>query len=253
MRRLRSALTWGLLLALGTGSLSQLAGCLTSLDESHAGAAHTQGPTKQKTQGMPKGMPDQMLLHTWLPNERNGVTRPPTVQAAKAGLKDDAEILGVEVNGIARAYLLTALCDINRHIINDTVNGVPVSVVYCDISDCARGYTGPASSVSLPIHQAGMKFGDLILKVGNVLYQHSTSQALGGTLSPGEPDPSLPPFPFAPIDVRRTTWRGWKQQHPQTDVYLGVFGKSPGPTVPPQASADSAGKSAPQTAAPGPQ
>ena len=115
-------------------------------------------------------------MHTWLPNEQNGLARPPTVKAAGAELGDDAEVLGVEVNGIARAYRLAALRDINRHIINDTVHGVPVSVVYCDISDCARGYTGPANSDPLPIHQAGMKFGDLILKVENVLYKHSTSQ-----------------------------------------------------------------------------
>jgi hypothetical protein len=67
-----------------------------------------------------------------------------------------------------------------------------------------------------------MKFGDLILKVGNVFYQHSTAQALGDRESPGDNDPSLPPFPFQPTTATRTTWREWKQQHPQTDVYVGA-------------------------------
>jgi Protein of unknown function (DUF3179) len=227
MGRFRTAEVGAFVLAVGAGSLTLVVGCSSSSDESVSPSKDMQAISGQKLKVMPNGMPVEIMYHTWLPNDQAGVVRPPTVEAAKAGLKDDAEVLGIEVNGMSRAYRLAALFDITRHIVNDTVNGVPVSVLYCDLNDCARAYTGPASPNPLPIRQAGMKFGDLILKVGEVFYQHSTAQALGGTEFPGAPDPSLPPLPFSPTAITRTTWREWKQQHPQTDVYLGARGGTP--------------------------
>ena len=235
---------------IGTVSPALLVGCGSASDQSSARPPDAQDAARQQPQVLPSGMPRELMLHTWLPNEQSGLNRPPTVEALQADLKDDAEVLGVEVKGNARAYRLAALRDINHHIVNDTVNGVPVSVLYCDINDCARAYTGPAGSDPLPIRQAGMKFGDLTLKVGNIFYQHSTTKAMAGTTTPGEPDPSLPPFPFAPIAVTRTTWGAWKQQHPTTDVYLGAVEQRHPPVIPPQISASPAGKSEPRTTGP---
>jgi Protein of unknown function (DUF3179) len=223
----RAAAVGAFVLAVGAGSLALVVGCSSSSDAPGSRSKDMQAIPGQKTKFMQNGTPVEFMYHTWLPNDQDGVIRPPTFEAAKAGLKDDAEVLGIEVNGVARAYRLAALCDINRHIVNDTVNGVPVSVLYCDLNDCARAYTGPASPNPLPIRQAGMKFGDLILKVGDVFYQHSTARALGGSGFPDAPDPRLPALPFSPTAVTRTTWREWKQQHPQTDVYLGARGEPP--------------------------
>jgi hypothetical protein len=231
MGRLRAADIGAFALAVVAGSLTLVVGCLSSSDESVSPSKDIQAIPGQKKKVMQNGMPVEFMYHTWLPNDQDGVIRPPTVEAATAGIKDDAEVLGIEVNGVARAYRLAALCDITGHVVNDTVNGVPVSVLYCDLNDCARAYTGPASPNPLPIRQAGMKFGDLILKVGGVFYQHSTAQALGGTGFPGAADPSLPPLPFPPTAVTRIIWRKWKQQHPQTDVYVGARRADPGPTL----------------------
>jgi Protein of unknown function (DUF3179) len=227
----KAAEVGALVLAVGAGSLALVVGCSSSSDESGSRSKNMQTIPGRKTKVMQNGTPVEFLYHTWLPNDQDGVIRPPTFEAAKAGLKDDAEVLGIVVNGVARAYRLAALCDINRHIVNDIVNGVPVSVLYCDLNDCARAYTGPASPNPLPIRQAGMKFGDLILKVGDVFYQHSTAQALRGTAFPDAPDHSLPPLPFSPTAVTRTNWREWKRQHPQTEVYLGARGEDPRRTL----------------------
>jgi len=232
MRGFSAAVARAVGLVVGTGSLTLVVGCSSSLDKSGSPSQDVQATTKRQTEVMKNGLPVGFMFHTWLPKEQDGVIRPPTVEAAKAELKDDAEVLGVEVNGVARAYRLDILCDINRHIVNDTVHGVPVSVLYCDLNDCARAYTGPASPDPLPIRMAGMNFGDLILKVGKVFYQHSTGQALEGTRFPGSPNPGLPPFPFSPTAVTRTTWGAWKQQHPGTDVYVGGRGEAPRPSLP---------------------
>jgi len=234
MRGLRVDVLAAVVLAVGMGSLPLVVGCSSSSNESGPPSQDPQAATKRKTGVTKSGLPSELILHTWWPREQDGVIRPTTVEAAKAGLKDETEVLGVEINGVARAYRLATLSDINRHIVNDNLKGVPVSVLYCDINDCARAYTGPASPDPLPIRMAGMKFGDLIFKVGKVLYKLSTGEALGGSGFPGDPDPSLPPLPFSPTAVTRTTWGAWKQQHPATDVYLGARGDAPGPAMPAQ-------------------
>ncbi len=251
MRGFRAAVAGAVVLAVGMGSLTLVVGCSSSPDESGSPSQDVQATSKGKTELTKNGLPSELILHTWWPREQDGVIRPPTVEAAKAGLEDDAEVLGVEVKGAARAYRLATLSDINRHIVNDTVNGVPVSVLYCDLNDCARAYTGPASPDPLPIRLAGMKFGDLILKVGKVFYKHSTAQALEGTRFPGDPDSSLPPLPFSPTAVTRTTWGAWKQHHPGTNVYLGARGEVPRPTLPAQDSAASPGNADRKTGPPG--
>ena len=220
------------LFALGMAVLWMETRC-SSRSESGSPPSDARSITAKKTRAMQNGLPVELMLHTWWPLEREGVKRPPTVPAADARLGDDEEVLGVELNGVARAYRLAALRDINRHIVNDVVHGVPLSVMYCDFNDCARAYKGPAGPDPLPIRMAGMKFGDLIFKVGDVFYQHTTAQALEGTGTPGAADPHLPPLPFAPTAVTRTTWRVWKQQHPRSDVYVGVAGRVSQPTLPP--------------------
>ena len=56
------------------------------------------------------------------------VFAPTFVSADEAGISDDAWILGVVVNGDARAYSLNLL---NHHeIVNDDVGGVPLAAVW---------------------------------------------------------------------------------------------------------------------------
>src|SRR5437879_4188705 len=72
-----------------------------------------------------------------------GLIRPPTSGVEGSGMRDDDQIIGVEVGGRARAYRLDALRSRTRHVVNDLLGGVPVSVSYCDITDCVRAYTDP--------------------------------------------------------------------------------------------------------------
>src|SRR5207244_3603110 len=55
--------------------------------------------------------------------EAEGILRPPTVKADDAVLADDEEVIGVVVDGRARAYRLEALRRPPFHIVNDLVAG----------------------------------------------------------------------------------------------------------------------------------
>ena len=144
-----------------------------------------------------------------------GVVRPPAVDAGASGLVDDEPVIGVEVSGRARAYRLGALRDRSSHVVNDLVGEVPVTVSYCDLSDCVKGFTGPSGQGPLDVAVGGLYRGrEMILESGGRLY----FQESGAAASP-EPGPSS--IPLNSLAPERTTWGEWKRRHPSTDVVEG--------------------------------
>jgi hypothetical protein len=142
------------------------------------------------------------------------VDRPATLRREEARLPADAAVIGVVVDGKARAYALRSLRQLHQHVVNDVVSGVPLTVAYCDATDCARVYASRERSGPLDIRQAGFRDGDMILLVDGVYYQHSSGK-------PIEPEPGSRPFPYEDYPWVRTTWKEWAKQHPETDLYAG--------------------------------
>jgi hypothetical protein len=150
---------------------------------------------------------------SWFRAEANGVQTPPAVAAEAAGLDDAEEVVGVVVNGAARAYRLGALSDPRRHVVNDLVGGAPVSVAYCDRTDCIRTYTGPGAE-PLRVGIAGLRDGGLVIKLDGVYYDHRSGRVVEGP-------PGAAPLPHDRVPWTRTTWGRWRREHPATDVSVG--------------------------------
>ena len=170
------------------------------------------GSAPQPAQGLGLGGPGP---HPFL--SRMEVVRPPTVPAASADLVDDEEVIGVEAGGYHRAYTLKALRLPRFHIVNDLIGGVPVSVTYCNITDCTRVYTSRGDA-PLAITQAGLTEGEMLIRIGGVDYEHRTGRVIGAS-------PSAPAFPYELSPFTRTTWGEWKRRHPGTDLYRGGAGR----------------------------
>jgi hypothetical protein len=148
-----------------------------------------------------------------------GLTTPPALQADKSGLDPKEEIVGVVVGGKARAYRLEALRDRDRHIVNDIVGGVPVSVVFCDISNCVRAYTDQNATEPLEVETAGLLDGEMVVKIGESLYMQSTGRPI---TAEARPAPNSPPIPYETSTPERVTWGDWRKRHPESDVFVGV-------------------------------
>lgn len=144
------------------------------------------------------------------PNLVRGLMKPKTVPAAQADLPDDEPVIGVVMNGVARAYRVAALAPMSRHVVNDLVGGVPVTVTYCDRSDCSRTYTGEGSD-PFDVWTAGF-VDQLMLKLDEKYFWQET-----GAFTNPELTGSLP---IRIMPHQRMTWKEWKQTHPQTDVFL---------------------------------
>lgn len=150
----------------------------------------------------------------WRSQEAQPVTTPPVIPSDRASIGPDEVVAGVVVNGKARAYRLESMRLSDRHLINDLIGKVPVSISYCNLSNCVRVYMDTKSSEPLDIQVAGILNGDMILKIKGSLY----SQKSGTAVETGEGHAKVP---YATLTPERTTWRQWRMDHPETDLYVG--------------------------------
>src|SRR5262245_17726534 len=146
------------------------------------------------------------------------IVQPPTLPAAEAGLEDGAVVLGVSAAGKHRAFLLKPLARMASDVGNDVVGDVPVSVTYCDTNDTARVFTSPERGAPLSLSQGGVLRGRLVHRVGSGWYMQDTGEATTSAAAP---------FPYTEFSALRTTWKAWREAHPDTDVYVGVGDNPP--------------------------
>lgn len=152
------------------------------------------------------------------PYSAPGIRTPPVVPAAKAKLKDDEEVIGIEAHGRFRAYSEAAMSGMNGHVVNDLIDDVPITVTYCDRANCARAFTGTQRGTPLEVSTGGIVDGDLALRLGTAWIKQSTGEPMFGGGSNAHP---LQDFP-----ITRTTWKIWRERHPDSDVYVGPLPRS---------------------------
>jgi hypothetical protein len=152
-----------------------------------------------------------------------GIRQPPALPAGAAHLRDNTEVIGVAAAGRHRAYVIDALVRREQHVVNDQLGGAPVTVTYCDRTDCARVFTDARGGGPLDVASGGWvgryEEGCMLLRVGSDRYRQDTGLPLAK---------DAPPFPLARAEFVRTTWKEWREAHPDTDVYVGEPPSVPG-------------------------
>ncbi len=134
----------------------------------------------------------------------------PDEAAAWIGPKD--RVIGVEINGDARAYPRRI---IDWHeMVNDTVGGVPVSLAYCTLCGSAILYDGRAGDEVYRFGTSGLLYRSNKLmydRTTNTLWEQFTGEPVWGELvGKGIQLDVLP--------VVHTTWDEWLAEHPDTLV-----------------------------------
>ncbi len=145
-----------------------------------------------------------------------GVQSPRTAAASQSNLPDQALVIGVSMNGRHRAYALSVMADINCHVVNDLFGETPITVAYCDRSNCVTAYQGDSADAPLAIGIGGYlndgTASTMLIKEDGILYRQDDGRPLRA---------DDPPFPHQTIEITRTTWQAWRTIHPDTDVYDG--------------------------------
>jgi hypothetical protein len=142
-----------------------------------------------------------------------GIECPPTRSAEEADIPGDEQVVGVVVNGKARAYLLSAMVSPMRHIVNDLIQDTPVSVTFCNHNGCVRVFTDDTRGKPLKISLMGFADG-MLIRVGDRNYEQESGQLYHSD--------SADVIPFAPFPFEVVTWNDWKKAHPNTDIFTGL-------------------------------
>lgn len=128
-----------------------------------------------------------------------------TTKGANRWLKEHDQVLGIVINGKARAYPVRIL---NWHeIVNDRIDNIPVVITYCPLCGSGMAFRSKDTfGVSGLLYQSDM-----------LLYDHKTEslwsqimmQAVAGQRT-GER--------LAPVPIQHSSWKTWRTQHPKTTV-----------------------------------
>jgi hypothetical protein len=129
-------------------------------------------------------------------------------------LEDDELVFGVEINGDARAYPLRIL---DWHeMFNDVVGGVPVALAYCTL--CGSGIL---YETLMPPRTEPLIFGSsgFLYRSNKLMYDrrtHSLWNQFTGRPVVGPLTGSGIELKVRPVAI--TSWKGWRQRHPDTKV-----------------------------------
>ena len=134
-----------------------------------------------------------------------------TIDEAENELSESDPVLGIEINGVSRAYPIAIM---NWHeIVNDKIGQQRFAVTYCPL--CGSGVVFLA--------EGSFGVSGLLYNSDVLLYDRETeslwSQILGRAISG-----SLKGERLKIVSVNHTSWKNWKQSHPDTTVLSRVTG-----------------------------
>jgi uncharacterized protein DUF3179 len=145
---------------------------------------------------------------------RDGIpalTDPKFISVTKADwLKNDSRILGVYINGIAKAYPLKIM---NWHeIVNDTFDNKHVLITYCPLCFSGIAFDPIIENVRHIFGVSGLLYNSDVLlfdRKTNSLWSQIMSRAITGKYVNQK---------LKSIPTENTTWQDWRSKHPDTLV-----------------------------------
>jgi hypothetical protein len=128
-----------------------------------------------------------------------------------ASLEGSSRVIGVEVDGHARAYPLGVL---NWHeVVNDNFGG-PLLVTYCPLCD-----SGVTAERRVNGEETVFGVSGLLWNNDLVMYDELTESLWSQVLGAAVKGPKTgEPLALRPSTI--TTWRTWREEHPDTEVLL---------------------------------
>ncbi len=136
----------------------------------------------------------------------------PTFIAANEAryLRDSDRVLGLTINGDARAYPIRIL---NWHeLVNDDVGGTPVLVSYCPLCGTGMVFKAKVAGEARTFGVSGLLYASDVLmydRQSESLWSQLLGQAVTGPLKGTR---------LSLLTSQHTTWGDWRRQHPNTRV-----------------------------------
>ena len=138
----------------------------------------------------------------------------PVVAAEEApdSLSNNSLVIGVQINGKARAYPLNALSRNRQHVINDELGGVPIVVTWSMECFNGRVFDRHVDNRTLEFYAADNRWNDSLVILDSETKTY-WSQLMGEALHGPEDGREL-----EPIVCEVLSWEGWLNRFPETTV-----------------------------------
>ena len=138
----------------------------------------------------------------------------PIFETGEVALLDPGDpVFGLVRNGVAKAYPQRVL--VSHEICNDTVGGDPVAVTYCPLTGTAMGFERGETTFGV---------SGRLLNNNLIMYDRGTEFWWPQVLASSIPSPwndATGPASLREFRVVWTTWKRWRDQHPDTEVLTG--------------------------------
>ncbi len=138
------------------------------------------------------------------------IDNPTFVKAEQAKLAAGDEVLGIVVDGLAKAYPIAIL---NWHeIVNDSLGDKGVVITFCPLCGTGVAFSAKVKGERLDFGVSGLLYNSDVLlydRATDSLWSQLLNRAISGPLK-GEKLQMLP--------LKHTTWSEWYKQHPETWV-----------------------------------
>lgn len=141
------------------------------------------------------------------------IDKPRFVSAAQGGLSDRDRVLGVALNGIARAYPVRIL---NWHeVVNDRFGARAVAITYCPLCGTGMAFAAPTGGA----FDARPDFGvsGLLYNSDVLLYDRATESLWSQILQTAVSGP-MKGTRLQAVTLSHTSWADWRSRHPGTEV-----------------------------------
>lgn len=136
------------------------------------------------------------------------IDQPEFMKASAAKLPDDARVLGVYVNGIAKAYPINIM---NYHeIVNDQFGKKPVVVTYCPLCGSGLAFDALVKGEPRTFGVSGLLYNSDVL-----LYDRQSESLWSQLMMEGVSGP-MAGTALKMLPTQNTSWGQWKKQHPTT-------------------------------------
>jgi hypothetical protein len=141
-----------------------------------------------------------------------------TAQDVGSTIADDEFVLGVEVDGQARAYPLNMLGHPGSEVVNDTLGERPVAVTFCGLCETPLVFSRQLDDRTLTFYVSG-KVVESNMLIKDVETRSGWIQLLGKAVEGPLTGKELRRFPSVWTD-----WKAWRTAHPGTTAILLVRG-----------------------------
>jgi hypothetical protein len=160
----------------------------------------------------PHGIPLDAILSGGPPRDGIPALLSPQFLSANEAvfLSPTDRVLGIQGAHQAKAYPIAIL---NWHeIVNDSLEGTPVVITYCPLCGTGMGFLRRVGNQLLTFGVSGLLYQSDVL-----MYDHQTESLWSQISMQAVTGESLGQH-LKPVFLEHTTWRAWRERHPQTLV-----------------------------------